>query len=477
MESLSHLGAIAGCAIHVRRIVVVAALALVTPGILASQSPVIGLPISDSVKTKTADSSTPLRLGTVYDELRKANPRIQASEALARAARARISSAGLPPDPQVQFGWMNYELPTLKPMEVLGMKQLQVMQMLPLGGKLGLSRNIAKARATAQGERAQDAWWEVRALAAMPFYELYRADQSLVVMRETLRLLGDIREVADVMYRVGSGNQADVLRAQVEIARMTEDTLRMQAMRTGMAARLNAILDRPQLVPVESPAIPAFPKTIPSLDSLVQLAYAARPMLKAGAADLSAAKLTERLARKELLPDVQLGVQYGQRGMARSAGDTSSGFVGGTERMGSLMIGASVPIFARSRQLKMREEAAAMRQMATSELTEMRANTRGALGERSADLSRARRLADLYRNTIIPQSRATVSSAFAAYRVGRVDFMTLLDDQMTVNKYRLELVALEADEGRAWAELEMLTGTELLDPAAISDAATSGINK
>ena len=118
-----------------------------------------------------------------------------------------------------------------------------------------------------------------------------------------------------------------------------------------------------------------------------------------------------------------------------------------------------------------------MRQMATSELTEMRANTRGALGERSADLSRARRLAELYRNTIIPQSRATVSSAFAAYRVGRVDFMTLLDDQMTVNKYRLELVALEADEGRAWAELEMLTGTELLDPAAISDAATSGINK
>lgn len=477
MESLKHPGANAGRAIRMRLIVAAAALALVAPGILASQSPVIGLPTRDSVRTNTAESSTPLRLGTVYDELRKANPRIQASEALARAARARISSAGLPPDPQVQFGWMNYELPTLKPMEVLGMKQLQVMQMLPLGGKLGLSRNIAKARATAQGERAQDAWWEVRALAAMPFYELYRADQSLAVMRETLRLLGDIREVADVMYRVGSGNQADVLRAQVEIARMTEDTLRMQAMRTGMAARLNAILDRPQLVPVESPAIPAFPKTIPSLDSLVQLAYGARPMLKAGAADLSAAKLTERLARKELLPDLQLGVQYGQRGMAPSAGDTSSGSVGGTERMGSLMIGASVPIFARSRQLKMREEAAAMRQMATSELTEMRANTRGALGERSADLSRARRLTELYRNTIIPQSRATVSSAFAAYRVGRVDFMTLLDDQMTVNKYRLELVALEADEGRAWAELEMLTGTELLDPAAISDAATSGINK
>ena len=151
-----------------------------------------------------------------------------------------------------------------------------------------------------------------------------------------------------------------------------------------------------------------------------------------------------------------------------------SGPPGGTERMGSLMIGASLPVFARSRQLKLREEAAAMRQMATSDLMEMRADTRGALGEAYADLVRARRLADLYRNTIVPQSRAAVSAALAAYRVGKVDFMTLLDNQMTVNKYRQELVALEAEEGRAWAELEMLTGTALLDLTA---SAHSGDDK
>ena len=464
MESLNPPGANAGRAIHMR-LIVTAALALVIPGIVAGQSPVIGSTRDHSVKATIA-SSTPLRLGTVYDELRKANPRIQAAEALARAARSRISSAGLPPDPQVQLGWMNYELPSLKPMEVLGMKQLQVMQMLPLGGKLGLSRSIARSRATAQGERARDAWWEARSLAAMPFYELYRADQSLVVMRETLRILSDIREVAGAMYGVGTGNQADVLRAQVEIARMTEDTLRMQAMRIGMAARLNAILDRPQDSPVGSPVKPAFPIAIPSLESLEQLAYAARPMLKAGAAELTAAKSMEKLARKELFPDLQLGVQYAQRGRAASGAEMSSGSAGGTERMGSLMIGASVPVFARSRQLKLREEAAAMRQMATADLTEMRADTRGALGEAYADLVRARRLADLYHNTIIPQSRAAVSAAFAAYRAGKVDFMTLLDNQMTVNKYRQELVALEAEEGRAWAELEMLTGSALLDSAA-----------
>lgn len=475
MQNLTRVLARAGRADFLR-LVVAATIPLVIPGMLHGQASAIAVNRGDSAITRTIESSTRLLLGSVYDELRKANPRIQAAEALARAVRSRISGAGLPPDPQVQFGWMNYELPSLRPMEVLGMKQLQVMQMLPLGGKLGLSRSIAVARARAQAERAREVWWEVRAQAAMPFYELYRADQSLVVMRETLRLLGDILKITEVMYRVGSGNQTDVLRAQVEIARMTEDTLRMQAMRTGMAARLNAILDRPQPDAVGSPTLPGFPKLIPSLDSLEHLAYTARPMLKAGASDLSAAKSMERLARKELVPDLQVGVQYGQQGKGAALGDMT-GEANGTQRMGSLMFGASIPVFARGRQLKLREEAAAMSQMAAADLTAMRADTRGALGERYADLLRARRLAILYRNTIIPQSRAAVSSAFAAYRVGKVDFMTLLDGQMTVKKYRQELIDLESEEGRAWADLEMLTGTGLIDPDPVSLAAHTGDNK
>ena len=96
----------------------------------------------------------------------------------------------------------------------------------------------------------------------------------------------------------------------------------------------------------------------------------------------------------------------------------------------------------------------------------MRAETRGRVTEARAGLVRARNLAALYRTTVIPQAEATVASALAAYRVGGVDFMTLLDDRMTVNKYRQELFALEADQGKAWADLEMLLGRELFDANA-----------
>ena len=114
-----------------------------------------------------------------------------------------------------------------------------------------------------------------------------------------------------------------------------------------------------------------------------------------------------------------------------------------------------------------------MRQMAVSDLAAMRADTRARVTEAYASLVRARNLASLYRTTIVPQAEATVSSALAAYRVGGVDFMTLLDNRMTVNTYRQELFTLEAEQGKAWADLEMLLGRELFDASAVAaDSAT-----
>jgi len=48
-----------------------------------------------------------LTLADAYAEALRANPRIAASRALARAAGDRVPSAGLPPDPVLQLGAMN----------------------------------------------------------------------------------------------------------------------------------------------------------------------------------------------------------------------------------------------------------------------------------------------------------------------------------------------------------------------------------
>jgi outer membrane protein TolC len=112
----------------------------------------------------------------------------------------------------------------------------------------------------------------------------------------------------------------------------------------------------------------------------------------------------------------------------------------------------------------MRREASAMRQMAEADLAAMQADTRGRVAELYASAERARRLGELYQGTILPQTRISVSAALASYRVGGVDFMTLLDNQMTVNRYRQDLYALQAQRGQALAELEMLLSRPLFNP-------------
>jgi len=397
--------------------------------------------------------TSPLRLGTVYETLVQRSPRLKAANALARAADARVPGARRPPDPQLQLGFMNYTLPDLRPMDPLGMTQLQLMQMVPVAGKLRLAGNTAAAQAAAAHERSQDARWDLRARAAMAFYDLYQADRSLEVAAPPRRLVQDIATTAQTMYAVGDGRQADVLKAQVEVARMSEDIVRMRTMRVAMASRLAGLLDNQPDSALDSPALPAFPASLPTLDSLQSLAELNRPMIRAGLADVRAADASLKLAAREIWPDLQVGVQYGQRPGAM-----------GTERMGSAMVAATLPIFARSRQFKMREEAEAMKVMAVADLAAMRADTRARVAELYADIGRARNLAVLYRGTVLPQSQAAVTSSLASYRVGQVNLMTLLDNQMTVNRYEQELFALDAAQGKALAELEMLTGRELFDP-------------
>lgn len=404
----------------------------------------------------SAPASAPLRLADLYHDLRDASPRIAGAGALVDAARARVAPARRPPDPRVQFGLMNRELSGLGYNTPLGMDQVQLTQMVPIGGKLGLAGQAASARASAEEARADETGWAVRAQAATAFYDLYRIDGSIAVARRTAALLEELTRIAETMYGVGTGRQADVLRAQVEVARADEEVIGLEAERAAARAQLNALLARDPDADPGTPVLPRFPDSLPALADLLREATSGRPMVRASEAEVRAAEATARGAHREIWPDLEVGVQYGQQPMPG----------GGTDRMGSLMLGASLPVFAGSRQFALRREADAMQAMARAELAETRAATRGRVGELYARIEGSERLGRLYRTTILPQADAAVESARASYRVGGIDFMTLLDDQLTADRYRQELFALDAARGAALAELEMLLGRALFDPAA-----------
>ncbi len=346
-----------------------------------------------------------LRLVEALSIARQANPMLHAARASATAAAQRIGPAGALPDPQLQFGLLNRMASdfgsTADPMT---MNQLQLMQMLPWPGKLGGARQAARHTAAAAGADADE---QERMLVA----------------------------------------QVRVLRAQVEVARMGEEITRMGQERLAMAARLNALLGRAAMEPIAALELPEPAGDLPSGDSLVAWAATGRPALVAGAERVAAAEAVLSAARREVFPDFTVGVAYQQRPQFPT--------------MVSLMVGINVPVFAGAKQLPMRRQMAAMRDMSAAELLNLRNETTARIVEIRARAELDRNLVRLYRGSILPQGRAAVQSSVSGYRVGRVPFMQLLDNQMTVNRYETEAYRLLADYQQAIGELEALVGREV----------------
>ncbi|MGH7522623.1 MAG: TolC family protein, partial [Gemmatimonadales bacterium] len=328
-----------------------------TASIIAAALVLASGAVAQAVPVDTLTVAEALRMA------RDANPMLRAARASATAAGQRIGPAGALPDPQLQFGLMNRMASDFgNTMDPMTMNQVQLMQMLPWPGKLGGAKRAA--RHTAAATRA-DADEQERMLAAqvrMAYYSTAYADRALDVMGRTRELLRSFLEVSTTMYAVGSAVQQDVLRAQVEVARMSEEITRMGQERVAMAARLNALLGRSALSQIPALALPdAGGSELPPVDSLIAWALAQRPALVAGAERVAAAGASLSAARRELFPDFTVGVQYQQRPQFPT--------------MVSLMLGFNVPIFAGARQLPMRREMAAMRDMATAELANLQNET------------------------------------------------------------------------------------------------------
>jgi outer membrane protein TolC len=331
-----------------------------------------------------------------------------------------------------------------------GMNMVGLRQAFPLGGVLGSAGRAAVARREAADAGAAAGELELRTMAAMAFLELWATDRSLGVARETRDLVRASARAAEAMYRVGRGRQADVLRGQAEVTRMSEEIVRMEAMRRREVAALGRLLDLdldPDTLAVRDPSGPG---ALPGADSLVALALARRPALAAAGARRAAAEAEVDRASGMRWPELELGVQYGWRPMD-----------GMTDRMVSVMAGISLPVWAGRKQHRMLDEARAMARKDAEEQRGVAAETRGAVRAAWERWDEAGRLEALYLGELLPQARAALAAADAAYGVGEVDFMTLLDAQMTLNRLRQEVFRLAVARGSAVAQLEELTGTAL----------------
>lgn len=433
--------------------------------------------VSSVVACSSAHAQTP-SIESLLAEADSSSPRIAEARNAAEAAAARVPQAGALPDPTLGIGFMN--VPVLDPSlgaEMMTMTQVQLATRLPWPGKLGLREGVAARRAEGaewEVERVRD---EIRSEVNAAYYELYFVDRALEVTERNRKLLDDFAGLTASQYGVGTGRQPDVLKAQVERTRLTDQGVSLRERRAGAQARLNALLGRPTDTPIAAVNLPedvraaALTATtagptfasvtlpdasagegtdglLPTVSQLQGLALEHNPMIRAHTRRVAAEERALALAGKATLPDLSVAVAYSNR-------------VGLTDFF-SVSVSAPLPIFAGRKQNEGEREQAAVLAEHRARHGTMVDRINGEIASLVAELRRARDQLTLLNDGILPQARTSLSSATASYRVGGVDFLTLLDAQVTLFRQELDYHRLLADFATNLAALERAVGTEVL---------------
>ena len=408
--------------------------------------------------TPLANAAEPgLAIGAHVESLlefaRARHPEFAALRAEAEAAAARVEPAGALPDPVLRTELRNVTNAgsdagaNLLPSRV-GSTRYAVSQTLPWFGKRDLRREVAGAGADEARARARAGWMDLATRIKLNYAQHHVHMASIRNAQENLDLMRRLAEIARVRYASGLGSQQDALRAQAEITAMQTELVMLEGENAQSAARIRALLGRPENLTLHPPENLRTLPTAAKLDvaALEERLRANNPQLVADDARIAGAEKGRDLVQRNRYPDVSLGVAPIQ----------TRNRVGEWE----LMFEINIPLQRDSRRAQERE--------ADLTLEAARLRRQGNLNQSLAELSEslagmdvARRLEALVATGLLPQAELNLNAALAGYENGRADFAAVLDAHRALRKARLDLVKARADQQARLAEIEKMVGEEL----------------
>lgn len=407
-----------------------------------------------AIKPLYAEDNKPVEdLPRLIDTALANNPELKASEARWRMFENRVDQARSFDDPMLMLGIQNgiVRAPLNFSKDSMTQKVIGISQQLPFWGKRALKGEVAAKEAESYKWTLEERKLQLKRMVKETWYQLYFIDRSLGIVDKNIRILDDFITLAETKYSVGQGVQQDVFKAQVERSKLLDMRISLQQQRKSQQANLNALLYRPSDTQVGR--IPDFeirPLTLTPVQ-LRNIADENRPLLKSYLTLIEKGSAGRKLAKKEFYPDFNISLEYMQRDPAMGQDGLD---------MYSLSLSFNLPLQRARRQAAVAESDSETR-MATEELNGLKNSINSGISDLLAQLERRKKLAELYKTGIIPQAEQSLESATIGYRVNKVDFLTLLDNRMTLFNYEREYYDSIADYQMKRAQLEALVGKEL----------------
>lgn len=381
---------------------------------------------------------SPLTLGHVIQMAGERRDEIQAAHARTRAGEARPAIVSALADPMIS--------PSLDhlPFRLDGANvSVTIEQQFPLSGIRGHRRASALADIDRLRAEADRTTLDVRVQAANAFLMLQERRRTVALVAEQLTFARDVVTAANARYASGTAPQSDVLRAEVEVARLEAFARALTSEVRGAEAMLNTSLALDADLPVP-PLVPvALAQPVPPW-SLIKSALTGRPELAAGRAEISRAE-----AEVQVMQDMFKPMATIRTGPAYTMTD-GNGWMA--------MVGLSLPIWRGKLQAGV-AEAQAMRAMSEADLRAMTRMIEGEAAVAVSQLQAARDRQTAISADVLPRARMAIDPAVAGYTAGRLPLVSVIEAVQALWLVQADLIAADTELGLAWARLGRAIGS------------------
>jgi outer membrane protein TolC len=384
------------------------------------------------------DLPDPLRLSDVIRVAGQRRAEIEAVRARTLAAEQRPAIVSALPDPMAS--------PSLDhlPFMLNGADaSLTIEQQIPLSGIRGHRRLSAQAEIERFRAETRRAGLDVGLQAATAFLMLQERRRTQALLDEQIAFARDVITASNARYAAGTAPQSDVLRAEVEVARLealaralvSEVRAAESMLATSLGLDAEVAIPALEAVTVAEPQ-PPWP--------VLHAALAERPELTAVRADIARAEAEVQVMRDMYRPmaTIRTGPSYT---MTDGAGWMA-------------MVGVSLPIW-RGKLKAGVAEAEAMRAMSEADL---RAMTRMFEGEAAVAVNQVQAWRDRQRaltTDVLPRARMAIDPAIAGYSAGQLPLVSVIEAVQAWWLVQADVITADVELGLAWVRLGRAIGS------------------
>lgn len=396
---------------------------------------IAGWPSPGGAQTQAVLPS-PLRLVDVVRIAAERRAEIAAARARSRAAEQRPAIVSALQDPMVSpsldhlpFMWGGADV------------SVTLEQQIPLSGIRGHRRAAALADIDRLRAETGRAGLDVGLQAATAFLMLQERQRTQGLLSEQIAFARDVVAAANARYASGTAPQSDVLRAEVEVARLEARARSLVSDVSGAGSMLATSLGLDADTPL--PPLQAVVVSQPPPWPTLRAALSERPELTAVRAEIARADADVRVMRDMYRP------------MATIRSGPSYTMTDGKGWMA--MVGLSLPIW-RGKLRAGVAEAQAMRAMSEADLQAMTRMFEGEAAVAASQVQAWRDRQEALNADVLPRARMAIGPAIAGYTTGQLPLVSVIEAVQALWSVQADVIVADVELGLAWVRLGRAIG-------------------